>query len=189
MPSPTPPAGGGRNLSMILSTVAVILSVIALSVSFAIPGPAGATGANGVAGTQGPQGPQGPAGADFTITTTLKSGQNETGDYAAFGSANGTTTNMAADVNFRIPLSKGLPIANLTLIYAGSPYSIACPGPGRAAAGHLCVYETSGGGRALVAAPYDPAGPGGEVEYGFILFFSVEAASGYSYGSWTVTAP
>lgn len=168
---------------MILSAVAVILSIVALIVSFAIPGPLGATGATG------PQGPQGPAGTDFTIDTTLKSGQSETGGYSAFGSMNGSPTNMAAEVNFRIPLAKGLPAANTTLLYVGDAYTTACPGPARAAAGHLCIYEVSGYSRSLVAAPYDPAGPSGSVEYGFILFFSVDAASGYSYGNWTVTAP
>ncbi len=70
-----PRAAGVKNVSLILSVVAVVLAAAALGAAVVIPGPAGSTGArgaNGTNGTQGPQGPQGPAGSGSLMAHFLQ---------------------------------------------------------------------------------------------------------------------
>ena len=195
-PQVAPPRSDG--LGRLLSIIAVILSVVALVVSFVVPGAAGPTGpiglrgqqglpgTNGTQGQQGPTGPQGPAGRDFTTNTTLLSGQNETGIYSAWGG--GVGSYFASNVNFRVPLAVDLPPTNMQFI-TGAAYTAQCPSPGNATAGFLCVYESFNGNRmgGSIFKPTD--GQDGVSRWGFSIYFTATAASSWSYGEWTVTAP
>ncbi len=193
-----PSAPASKGLGTILSIVAVVLSIVALVVSFAIPGPTGpagatgatgATGANGGTGANGATGPRGPAGVNYTVNTTLRPGENETGVYSVWGGGAGSY--MGTSVSFRIPLSANLPSANVTFIAVGGTVTAACPGPGWAAPGHLCVYEMGQGGRTFsqIYNPYHLGGGVGASQWGFGIYFSVTAATAWSYGTWTVGAP
>ena len=169
---------------MILSAVAVILAAGALVASLAIPGPLGPQGATGATGATGSQGP---AGTDYTINTTLQSGQNETGLYSAWGG--GASSYFASNVNFRIPLAADLPAAKVAFIAQGSPYTVDCPGPGQARAGFLCVYELTFGLRTFGGLFNPTTGLDGASRYGFSIYFTATAGSSWSYGQWTVAAP
>jgi hypothetical protein len=126
---------------------------------------------------------------NFTINTTLQPGQNETGIYSAWGGGSGTY--MGTEANFRIPLSAALPMGNVTFIPVGGTTTTACPGPSMAAPGQLCVYEEGGGGATFgqIYNPYITGGGPGASRWGFGIYFSVTAASAWSYGTWTVGAP
>jgi hypothetical protein len=173
-----------------LSAVAVILAAAALVASLAIPGPAGstgATGATGATGSTGATGPQGPAGTSYTINTRLQHGQNETGIYSAYGGGSGSE--FASTVNFRIPLNVDLPVANTSFLAAGAAYTANCPGPGLAATGHLCVYETYGAFRTFSGIVDTTNVFVGASRWGFSISFSATSTDSWSYGEWTVTAP
>jgi hypothetical protein len=149
-------------------------------------GATGATGATGTTGTAGPQGVQGAKGADFTVDTTLQPGQTETGLYSVWGVGGGY---MGDAVSFRVPLSADILAANVHFLAYNAP-TASCPGVGSAAAGHLCVYERSGGARAL-GNVYSPiTGNSTTVsKLGFGIYFDSTGTGGaWSYGSWAVTA-
>ena len=210
MESAQPGRGGGGGLMNVLSVLAVVLAAAALAINFAIPGPAGAIGAPGASGPQGdqgivgatgatgptgptgatgpagPAGPQGPAGVNFTVGTTLPSGELESGVYGAWGSG----TYFGDTVDFRIPLAGDIPGSNVQFIARGSPTTPQCPGIGQAQAGYLCVYEAQDGNR-VVGGIFDPsAGPIGASRWGFGVFFTAIGAGGaWSYGTWAVRAP
>ena len=88
-PMPAPPAPTGSKLGTILSVVAVILAVAALTMSLVIPGPAGAPGAPGLNGTDGtdgatgPQGPQGPQGPPGNGTLMARAAEGVAADIAS----------------------------------------------------------------------------------------------------------
>ncbi len=149
-------------------------------------GPTGATGPAGPTGATGPAGPQGPAGVNFTVGTTLPSGELESGVYAAWGSG----TYFGDTVNFRIPLAADILGSNVQFIARGSAPTPQCPGIGQAQAGYLCVYELQDGNR-VVGGIFDPsAGSTGASRWGFGVFFTAIGAGGaWSYGTWAVRAP
>lgn len=74
MPAPMPgpmPARPPRsmNLGTMLGMAALVISIVALVVSLAIPGPTGPAGTNGANGATGPQGPAGPGSLVATNST------------------------------------------------------------------------------------------------------------------------
>lgn len=145
--------------------------------------PAGPRGATGVTGATGPQGATGPAGQDLTFTTTLQSGQTLTGVYSTAGSATGGW--MAATIEFRPKLPANIPAANFHYVGAANAN---CPGPGQAAAGHMCVYE-----RWINAATYnthvDPASSnsGGAITtQGVSLLWDTSSGFANTRGVWAV---
>jgi hypothetical protein len=125
--------------------------------------------------------------ASFYGPATLPSGETQTGPYAATGVPPFASTT----VTYPIPLAAALGGGNVVYLKQGSAPTANCPGKGKAAPGFLCVYETSGfnvapnNGHAINTG----AGAGGSEVGGFMLFFDITAGSGYSYGSWAVTAP
>jgi hypothetical protein len=123
---------------------------------------------------------------NFTVNTTLASGEVETGVYAAWGSG----SYFADTVNFRIPLASDLPNTNVQFIASGSVPTPQCQGPGQAQAGYLCVYEGPNG-NSDVGGIFDPTtGLGGASRWGFSVYFTVPVPGGaWSYGQWTVRAP
>jgi hypothetical protein len=161
-----------------------------------LKGAAGKTGATGATGKEGPQGAQGLAGkegaagtkgANFTDETTLAAGQTLTGSWGVGG---GTGDWMGDSVQFRIPLPAALSEENY--IASSGEYSTTCPGPGKAAAGQLCVYKDEGAGVFTFSAIYNDeggtskSGPGAS---GFLIYFFGESEEAYASGDWAVTAP
>jgi hypothetical protein len=154
-------------------------------------GPAGPAGAAGAAGAAGPQGPTGPAGApgqNFTLNTTLPSGQTLTGIYGV-GGGNGDWIHDT--VLFRIPLAAPIPGANSHYLPVGAAVTAQCPGPGQAAAGHLCIYAFEDDGTKTFSSIYHNEGGSiaGAGRTGFLIYFSATANLTYESGTWAVTAP
>jgi hypothetical protein len=72
-PPRPPPPGAGSTLNRLFSLLALAIAVVALALTFVIPGPSGATGAQGPAGTNGSNGgtgPQGPPGPGTLMSST-----------------------------------------------------------------------------------------------------------------------
>jgi hypothetical protein len=140
------------------------------------------------AGPRGPQGPAGAKGADFTADTTLAPGKTLTGSWGVGGGPNGWASDA---VQFRIPLASP-PVASDYIPNAAAE-TANCPGPGHAAAGHLCVYRIEGTGVLSFSAIYsddDGTSNAGASTNGFLIYLSSGATSlNYASGSWSVTAP
>jgi hypothetical protein len=170
--------GSGSKLGTTLGAIALVIAIVALAVSFVVPGPTGSTGAIGS---------RGPSGGNFTVNTTLLPGQNESGEYSAWGGGIGSY--LASTVNYRVPLGADLPAGNVTFIAEGGSYTTGCPGPGYAHTGQLCVYEAQDGGRSGSRIFNPTTGLNGASQWGFSIWFTATAASSWSYGSWTVGAP
>jgi hypothetical protein len=153
-------------------------------------GPAGARGATGDAGQQGPKGDKGEKGdrgekgEPGPAVLLLPSGQSESGVRAASGGVGGYP---AAAINFVPRLSSPVPSSDQTYLKEGIT-SAACPGPGEAAPGHLCVYTAfeyevvfdnffSVDGDLFEAA-----------SVGVVLYFASSSAVANVRGTWTYTA-
>jgi hypothetical protein len=146
----------------------VVIAIVALVLSVALPGP---------------------SGASFNPATTLQHGQRESGVYSAWGA--NLSGYMGAAVNFRIPLAHDLAADNWTFVAEGDSFTTTCPGPGQSSPGQLCVYEEGSGGNSFEGI-YNPAysgGPGNVSKMGFGIYFLTTASAAWSYGSWTVEAP
>lgn len=120
--------------------------------------------------------------------SVLAAGQTLTGLYGAWGTGGGY---LEDSINYRIPLASAIPGANAHYRASGSAATAECPGPGGAAAGHLCVYEVGAGARSG-GFIYDPwAGSSASAPaVGFGIYFNATGTGGsWSYGSWAVTAP
>lgn len=207
MPPPTPSVSSGASgtkLGTTLGAIALALAVVAVAVNFVVAGPvgpAGSHGATGAAGSSGPQGaqgnqgplgptgvrgPQGTSGANYTVNSTLRPGQNESGVYSTWGG--GTGSYFGPEVNFRLPLSAALPSVNVTFIPRGV-YTTNCPGPGMAHQGNLCVYQVVNSS-SFYRGIFDPStGFLGASKLGWSIWFSSTGATCFSYGEWTVAAP
>ncbi len=108
----SPPPGGsgsgggsGKGLLTALAATAIVLSLIAVGVSFVVPGPKGSTGATGpqgaqgAQGSQGPAGPAGPKGAQGTNGTNGTNGTDQ-GPYTVYWAViNNTTLVRGSGVN------------------------------------------------------------------------------------------
>jgi hypothetical protein len=149
-------------------------------------GPAGRNGLNGLNGLNGKNGANGANGADLTTQTPLASGQSESG---AFAVADGESkTGYAAEgITFSQPLPAGIAENHVVYNTVGTT-TPQCPGPGKAAAGFVCLYESESSGMTFLltrnfALTLNAADPSG-----FAIFWTANASSGYAAGTWTVTA-
>jgi hypothetical protein len=156
------------------------------------------------AGPAGPTGPAGPAGAngadgrDFSASTTLATGTTETGQWAAYAPI-GNGGYIGSAQTFRLPLASTPASASAHYIANAAAYSAACPGPGQAASGQLCVYEVSrdhatpgaGVGFSAIYADDGTASPSGRAARdGFQLYFTTSTGSGSganAHGTYAVT--
>jgi hypothetical protein len=119
----------------------------------------------------------------------LPSGQTESGAFSAGGAnSSGSGGFLGAGITYQIPL--GTAIANGHIIDTGSHPTSLCPGPGRAARGYLCLYDTQ-----LYSNVDDGYGYSSNVGYfshpspGVVLYFHVTGSAPYVGGEWTVRAP
>ena len=147
----------------------------------------GATGAKGATGPPGAVGVAGAKGDNFTLATTLPSGQTERGQYSAWGSGVGY---IGATFAYRIPLAAAIAVANVHFLALPPVFTPACPAIGQAAAGNLCVYEDSFANRTFGAIYTADNGIniGGSGKDAFNIWFS-SSAGAWSYGEYAVTAP
>jgi hypothetical protein len=146
--------------------------------------PAGPRGVAGATGATGPQGPAGPAGQDLTFTTTLQAGQTLTGVYTAAGPA--SSGFMGTTIEFRPRLPANIPAANYH--YVGTA-NANCPGPGQAAAGHMCVYENWLNGAAYTTHvdPESVNSGAAITTRGVGLLWTTSSTSANTRGVWAVT--
>jgi len=148
-------------------------------------GATGNTGGVGATGSTGTTGSTGATGANFTDATTLISGQTETGVYG--GSGSGTSNYMLDSVNFRIPLASAITHSANNL---PGDFTANCPGLGEAAAGYLCLYESSDSVNSTPWLIYGDNGAAGAGPTGFdTLYYPAASGTAYFFGTWAVTAP
>jgi hypothetical protein len=155
-------------------------------VSWSTTGPAGKNGANGGAGANGKNGTNGTNGQNLTSQTPIASGQSESGAFAV-AAGESKTGYAASGISFSQPLPA--PIAANHVVYnlAGAT-TPQCPGAGRAAAGFVCMYESESSGMTFLVTRDFALNTNAADPFGFAVFFTVTAASGYAAGVWTVTA-
>ena len=154
-------------------------------------GATGAAGTAGVPGKEGSKGTPGSPGANYTIQTTLESGQTERGVYSFWGTApNSGFGFFGGAVNYRVPLAVALDASHV-IFNPEESTSAHCSGPGHATSGYLCVYESNHGSRVFGNIDTPEGGTGGASATGFAMYFDTEGTNGgsWSYGSWAVTAP
>jgi hypothetical protein len=119
------------------------------------------------------------------VFTTLESGQTLKGVYTA--TASGAETNFA-NITFQERLASA-PAGNFRA--AGSAPTANCPGTAAnptAAAGQLCVYEGGNVTNPFLCFFTSTNGCGAPAAFGSNMAFS-SSATGYSIGTWAVTAP
>lgn len=123
--------------------------------------------------------------------TPLPAGQLMHGVFGA-GASNDTNSEdgyLSAAITYARPLASPIPNENIQDIQ-GSAYTAECPGPGKAAAGYLCVYNKI---YSSVQVGY------GYSDYrylqvdgksiGVVLYWNINNGDPYVGGSWTVRAP
>jgi hypothetical protein len=129
--------------------------------------------------------------ADSASTTTgispLPSGHSESGFYAA-GGGESSGGYIAQGITFQQPLAAPIPEDNVEWLEEEETSSN-CPGPGKAAPNHLCLYDNEESEVDLCCiydfAFNDPAAD----KNGFIVYWSPTGSGSYVSGEWTVTAP
>lgn len=109
-----PRPSGAKNVSLILSGIAVVLAAAALVAAVAIPGPTGATGAAGATGNTGATGPRGPAGNNTLMarfisfgTITLGSSCVNASQSAVLKVPSGGNVTITASVTIQITHTAG----------------------------------------------------------------------------------
>jgi hypothetical protein len=120
--------------------------------------------------------------------STLPSGKSQSGFYAA-GGGESSGGYIAQGITFQQPLAAPIPEGNVEWLEEGEAYTESCPGPGRAAPNHLCLYDNEESQVSLCCiydfAFNDPAAD----KNGFIVYWEPEGSGSYVSGEWTVTAP
>ena len=115
---------------------------------------------------------------------TLPSGKSESGFFATAGEGQ----YIADGVTFQQPLAASIPQGNVEWLRAEETSS-SCPGRGRAAPNHLCLYDNEESEIDLCCiydfAFNDPAADRNE----FIAYWEPLGSGAYVSGEWTVTAP
>jgi hypothetical protein len=119
--------------------------------------------------------------------TTLPSGKSESGFYAS-GGGDSEEGYIAQGITFQQPLAASIPEGNVEWLREGETSSN-CPGVGKAARNHLCLYDNEESGVNLCCiydfAFNDPAAD----KNGFIVYWEPTEDFSYVSGEWTVTAP
>jgi hypothetical protein len=123
--------------------------------------------------------------------SVLPAGKLMHGVFAA-GASNDTASEdgyLGVGVTYPRPLATPIPDENIIDIQ-GAAYTTECPGPGKAKAGYLCIYNKIWSG-VLTGYGYS------EYKYlqvdgksmGVVLYWNVAADDPYVGGSWTLRAP
>jgi hypothetical protein len=114
---------------------------------------------------------------------TLASGDIETGVYGASGPSSGLGV---AEITF-VPKLAAAPTASEYVAGAGTA---ACPGPGQASAGRLCVYQGFINGMTLdnICSPVQACG-GSPTALGAEVYFITSSGAANTVGTWAYKAP
>jgi hypothetical protein len=152
--------------------------------SWSTTGPAGANGANGKEGSAGKSGEN---GKNLTSQTPLASGQSESGAFAV-GDGESKSCYIGEGITFSQPLAAAIPENHVVfnLVKETTPQ---CAGPGHAAPGYVCLYESEAISLTFFVARDFALDANAADTFGFAVFFEAKAAAGYAAGTWTVTAP
>ena len=144
----------------------------------------GATGATGAAGAKGDKGDTGPAGP---FPDVLPSGKTVRGNFAMSDTATAAGQFQRMSHSFVFTMA-----AAPTPHYITGAATAECPGSSanpQAAAGHLCVYETTRVNANTPTILSGETGIDGASEEGFYLrMTSVAAGDALAYGSWAATS-
>jgi hypothetical protein len=116
--------------------------------------------------------------------STLRPGQAISGTFGAAGGSGFAFT----EIDFHPKLPASITEAQAHYLTTGAT-SAECPGPGQAAAGHLCAYEAYASAVTFgdFTDPYSSTV--GVKPIGTVLWWSVSSSSSYVRGSWTARAP
>ncbi len=145
-------------------------------------GPEGHEGKEGPKGDKGDQGIQGkPGEPGESYPTLLKSGESETGSFAASGSG---SSDIPVLLTFSPPIGKEPEYE--TFLNVGET-TTACAGFGQAAAGNLCVYPSALHGMDLLSFDGFQLVPGTSHFSACLLVLESSNTGAYSFGSWTYT--
>lgn len=115
----------------------------------------------------------------------LRSGETLTGLWAITG---GTAGNASDAIQFVPQLPTNLGAGAVHRLAPGAT-SAACPAPGQAAAGNLCVYERAGANAAFNTIYDSASGGNGANRRGAVIAYTTSASNGNTDGTWAVTAP
>ncbi len=123
--------------------------------------------------------------------STLPAGKLMSGTFGA-GASNATNSGdgyLGTGVTYPRPLSAPIPDANIIDI-RDSSYTTECPGPGKAQAGYLCLYNKIWNGTDLGYgySDYKYLKVDGK-SIGVVLYWSITGSNPYAGGSWTLRAP
>jgi hypothetical protein len=161
------------------------------------PGPAGAPGPEGATGKTGPEGPPGPG----AISSTLPSGQSESGTFSAGGGVASTPIiegevekwgYIGTGISYSQPLATAIPDAHIIDVQGPTGTTAEhCPGVGKAEKDYLCLYDynshdvaDTGGGYSSTSGFFSSPSPGA------LLYWQIkEAGMPFVGGEYTVTAP
>jgi hypothetical protein len=149
-----------------------------------VPGMAGAPGSNGAAGSDGPPGP---------FVDAVPAGRTLRGEWVLLDEAATIGEHLETGLSFAFPLGEA-PAAHF--VANGSPAPAECPGSAAApaaAAGHLCVYQSTVDVSATEENVFDPlldstAGAGKANRFGFSIRVTAGATVVRTSGTWAVTA-
>jgi hypothetical protein len=129
------------------------------------------------------------------LERTLKPGETETGVFggSSAGSTNGSNF-IQAEITFQPKLAADLCVTScpqVERLAVGAPPTANCPGIGRAARGHLCLYEGRNDNGTFCCAAADPQTGGTAIRtYGTLVYWSIAGdTSGFVRGNWALTAP
>ena len=120
----------------------------------------------------------------------LLSKHTESGMFAGADGYSNSDGYVAAWINYPRPLPA--PIADSNIIDVHGTSALHCPGPGHAAPGYLCLYNTDQAflsGSPTFFSDDGQAFPASMGTQGVVLYWWVTAGDAFVGGTWAVTAP
>jgi hypothetical protein len=121
----------------------------------------------------------------------LPSGKTESGIFAAGGTYS-TAGWIGLTITYPRPLTAAIPDDHVIVVYGAGVTAAHCSGPGHAAAGYLCVYNSDESGLNTPAEVYSDDNsdfPPAMARFGVNLYWTTNSVNAYAGGSWAVTAP
>jgi hypothetical protein len=127
-----------------------------------------------------------PADHYLTADSVLGSGQTEAGDYIA---AAGNGEAGAVLVQFWPHLPESLAEGHIMVLGEGAPGTAECPGPGQAAAGFMCVYQSFNEGMSFESFISTMPGSIYAGPVSGVMTWRSNQFNGLLRGTWAYTAP
>jgi hypothetical protein len=127
-----------------------------------------------------------PASHYLTADSVLQSGQTEAGDYIA-AADNGSAGTVL--VQFWPHLPESLPEGHIKVLGEGAPGTSECPGPGQAAAGYMCVYQSFNEGMSFESFISTMPGSIYAGPVSGVMTWRSNQFNGLLRGTWAYTAP